>query len=322
MSTTPLSAAAPVSRKLEFGVHLPHLGRQVSRDSLITFAQGAEAAGYASGWVSDHVAWPAKIDSKYPYTADGSFAPPPDMGWLDPIGTQLFVAAVTTKLRLGFTVLILPYRQPVVTAKQLATLDVLSNGRLILGCGVGWMAEEAAILGMPWDHRGERTNEQLDLFARLFSEPNPSFAGKYYQIPAIGFEPKPVQSPVPVWVGGNTDAAYRRAGRYGHGFHAAFEPADAVRHGWQQVLRHTAAAGRDPDAMTLSLRVYLDTQGTMEQPKSLFGSRDQMLEQIAAWRAIGVSHLILDPVARGGISGRLDALRAFAGDVMPAAAAG
>ncbi|MBM4204379.1 MAG: LLM class F420-dependent oxidoreductase [Gammaproteobacteria bacterium] len=318
MSTAPGASSGSVSRTLEFGVHLPHLGRQVDRDSLINFAQQAEVAGYASGWVSDHVAWPAKIDSKYPYTADGSFAPPPDMGWLDPIGTQLFVAGVTTKLRLGFTVLILPYRQPVPTAKQLATLDVLSNGRLILGCGVGWMAEEAAILGMPWDHRGERTNEQLDLFTRLFSESNPSFTGKYYQIPPIGFEPKPVQTPVPVWVGGNTEAAYRRAGTYGQGFHAAFEPADAVDHGWQRVLAHTRAAGRDPLAMTLSLRVYLDTQGTMEKSKSIFGSRDQMLEQIAIWRAIGVSHLILDPVARGGVPGRLDALLAFARDVMPA----
>lgn len=303
---------------MAFGVHLPHLGRQVGRDSLITFAQAVERAGYHSAWVSDHVAWPAKIESKYPYTADGSFAPPPDMGWLDPIGTQLFVAGVTETLRLGFTVLILPYRQPVVTAKQLATLDVLSNGRLILGCGVGWMAEEAAILGMPWDHRGERTNEQLDLFARLFTEPNPDFNGKYYRIPAIGFEPKPIQKPVPVWVGGNTEAAWRRAARYGTGFHAAFEPEAEVRHGWQQVLEHTRTAGRDPAAMTLSLRVYLDTQGTMEPAKSLFGSRQQMIDQVAAWRAIGVSHLILDPVARGGVSGRLDALLAFARDVMPA----
>ncbi len=311
------AAAAQQQGSMAFGVHLPHLGRQVSRDSLITFAQAVEHAGYTSAWVSDHVAWPAKIESKYPYSPDGSFAPPPDMGWLDPIGTQLFVAGVTQKLKLGFTVLILPYRQPIPTAKQLATLDVLSNGRLILGCGVGWMAEEAAILGMPWDHRGERTNEQLDLFARLFSEPNPSFDGKYYQIPEIGFEPKPVQKPVPVWVGGNTDAAYRRAGRYGHGFHAAFEPAAHVAHGWQQVLEHTKRAGRDPSAMTLSLRVYLDTQGTMEPAKSIYGSRQDMLDQVAAWRSLGVTHLILDPVARGGVTGRLEALLTFARDVMP-----
>jgi len=302
---------------MEFGIHLPHLGRNVGRDPLIDFARAVESAGYASGWVSDHVCWPAEIASKYPYTDDGSFAPAPDMGWLDPIGTQLFVAAVTTKLRLGFTVLILPYRQPVVTAKQLATLDVLSGGRLILGCGIGWMAEEAAILGMPWDRRGARANEQLELFECLFTRPTPRFEGRFYELPEVGFEPKPIQSPVPVWVGGNTDAAYRRAARYGSGLHAAFEPADVVADAWQRVLRYTEALGRDPEAMTLSLRVYLDTMGTMEPAKSVHGTPAQMQDQVARWAEIGVRHLVLDPVARGGIAGRRDAALAFADSVMP-----
>jgi len=302
---------------MQFGIHLPHLGRNTGREPLIDFAQAVEAAGYASGWVSDHVCWPAEIASRYPYSDDGSFAPAPDMGWLDPIGTQLFVAGVTRTLRLGFTVLILPYRQPVVTAKQLATLDVLSGGRLILGCGIGWMAEEAAILGMPWDHRGARTNEQLELFERLFTQSAPRFDGRFYQLPEVGFEPKPVQSPVPVWIGGNTDAAYRRAARYGSGLHAAFEPLDVVADAWQQVLQHTRALGRDPSAMTLSLRVYLDTVGSMDPAKSIHGSTAQMQDQVARWRDIGVSHLVLDPVAPGGIRGRRDAALAFAEAVMP-----
>lgn len=302
---------------MEFGVHLPQLGRNVGREPLIDFARAIEAAGYASGWVSDHVCWPAEIASRYPYTDDGSFAPAPDMGWLDPIGTQLFVAGVTSTLKLGFTVLILPYRQPVVTAKQLATLDVLSNGRLILGCGIGWMAEEAAILGMPWDRRGARSDEQLELFERLFTEASPRFDGTFYQLPEVGFEPKPIQSPVPVWVGGNTDAAYQRAARYGSGLHAAFEPRDVVAAAWQQVLGHTEALGRDPAAMTLSVRLYLDTLGTMEPAKSIAGSAADMREQVAAWREIGVSHLVLDPVARGGIEGRRAAVLAFAETVMP-----
>ncbi len=306
------------SPAMRFGVHLPHLGRRVDADSLVHFAQAIERAGYASGWVSDHVCWPAEIASKYPYSADGSFAPDQMMGWLDPIGTQLFIAGVTTTLQLGFTVLILPYRQPVVTAKQLATLDVLSRGRLILGCGVGWMAEEALILGMPWDHRGERSNEQLELFNRLFTDPTPSYAGRFYQVPPVGFEPKPVQKTVPIWVGGNTEAAYRRAARYGTGFHAAFEPLLVVAAAWRRVLDLTSAAGRDPAAMTLSLRVYLDTMNSMEPDKSLFGSTAQMQDQVAAYAGIGVSHLILDPVAKGGVEGRLDAVLAFADRVMPA----
>ncbi|MGD8415619.1 MAG: LLM class F420-dependent oxidoreductase [Pseudomonadales bacterium] len=302
---------------MEFGIHLPHLGRNTGRETLIDFAQAVEAAGFASGWVSDHVCWPAEIASRYPYTDDGSFAPAPDMGWLDPIGTQLFVAGVTTTLRLGFSVLILPYRQPVVTAKQLATLDVLSGGRLILGCGVGWMAEEAAILGMPWDRRGARSNEQLELFERLFTEAAPHFDGEFYQLPEVGFEPKPIQAPVPVWVGGNTDAAYRRAARFGSGLHAAFEPLDVVGDAWQRVLEHTEAAGRDPGGMTLSVRLYLDTVGSMEPAKSIQGSAAEMQAQVARWRDIGVGHLVLDPVAPGGVPGRRDAALAFADAVMP-----
>jgi probable F420-dependent oxidoreductase len=303
---------------MEFGIHLPHLGRTTGREPLVDFARSVEAAGYASGWVSDHVCWPAEIASRYPYSDDGSFAPAPDMGWLDPIGTQFFVAGVTTSLRLGFSVLILPYRPPVATAKQLATLDVLSGGRLILGCGIGWMAEEAAILGMPWDRRGARADEQLELFERLFTQATPRFDGTFYQLPDVGFEPKPIQSPVPVWVGGNSDAACRRAARYGFGYHAAFEPRETVADAWHRVLRHTEALGRDPATMTLSLRVYLDTVGTMDPLKSIHGSLTQMHDQVAAWREIGVSHLVLDPVAPGGIAGRRDAALAFAEAVIPA----
>ena len=108
------------------------------------------------------------------------------MGWLDAISTLTFVAACTETIRLGTTVLILPYRQPVQTAKQIASLDVLSEGRAILGVGVGWMAEEAGVLGMPWDKRGARSDEQLEIFRRLFSEREPSFDGEFYSFPKVG----------------------------------------------------------------------------------------------------------------------------------------
>ena len=187
---------------MEWGVHLPQLGQQAGREVLMKFAQRLDELGVHSGWVSDHVCWPADIEPNYPYTDDGSFPAANDMAWLEPISTLMFVAGCTENLKLGTTVLILPYRLPVVTAKQLATLDVLSGGRLILGVGVGWMKEEAEVLGMPFDHRGARSNEQLDIFSALFTEEQPDYQGDYYQIPPVKFEPKPIQSPVPVWVGG------------------------------------------------------------------------------------------------------------------------
>lgn len=302
---------------MDWGVHLPHLGRNVGRDSLMEFAQEVERLGFHSAFTSDHVCWPAEVNSQYPYNDDGSFPATPDMGWLDPIGTLLFVAACTERLRLGFTVLILPYRPPVATAKQLATLDVLSNGRLILGVGVGWMKEEADVLGMPWDNRGARSDEQLEIFERLFTEPAPSFDGAYYAFPEVGFEPKPVQQPVPVWVGGHTGAAFRRTARFGHAFHAAFQPLDTVTEEWAAVRQACEEQGRDPDELELSLRLHLDPASVMEPYKSIAGSQEEMLDKIGQLQEIGVSHVLLDPVARGGVPGRLDALREFMIDVAP-----
>ena len=303
---------------MDWGVHLPHLGRQVDRQTLMDFAQEIERLGCHSGWVSDHICWPAEIQSKYPYTDDGSFQPQTDMGWLDPISTMTFVAACTETLRLGSTVLILPYRMPVQTAKQIASLDVLSGGRAILGVGVGWMAEEAAILNMPWDQRGKRADEQLEIFRRLFTEAEPSFDGEFYSFPKVGFEPKPIQQPLPIWVGGSSKAAARRVARYGHAFHAAFQPREEVAAEWAAVQRECEAIGRDPADLTLSLRIYLDPAGAMPAEKALTGSKDQMLETVGKLQEIGVSHLLLDPVARGGVAGRLDAVRSFMTDVAPA----
>lgn len=300
---------------MDIGVHAPHLGRQLDANTIQSFARECEALGVHSLWVSDHVCWPADIRSQYPYTDDGSFPVTPEMGWLDPIGTLLFVAGCTTRIRLGTTVLILPYRLPVATAKQLATLDVVSAGRLILGVGVGWMAEEAAVLGMPWDHRGRRADEQLEIFRQLFTEATPSFEGEFYQFPKVGFEPKPVQDPVPVWVGGSTPAAFRRAARFGHGFHAAFQPLDVVEREWSAVRAACESAGRDPAELTLSLRLYLDPDSRMEPEKSVAGSAEQMRDRMAELAAAGIRHVLLDPVARGGVAGRLDSVRDFMTDV-------
>jgi len=296
-------------------VHLPHLGRDVGRDSLIEFAQTAEKIGIHSAWASDHVCWPTQFESKYPYSRDGSFPAPSGLGWLDPIGTLLFVAGCTEQIRLGFTVLILPYRQPVATAKQLATIDVVSEGRLILGVGVGWMREEAQVLGMPWDNRGRRSDEQLEIFEALFQEETPSYDGTYYSFPQVRFEPKPIQQPLPVWVGGNSPAAFRRTARFGHAFHAAFEPLDVVEKEWEQVREACEAIARDPDELDLSLRMFLDPSEAMEPAKSIGGSVDQMVDTIGLCQEIGITHILLDPVARGGIDGRLDALTDFMSDV-------
>jgi probable F420-dependent oxidoreductase len=301
---------------MEFGVHLPHLGHSTGREPLMEFAQEAERLGVHSGWVSDHVCLPAEFNSKYPYSDDGSF-PGTELAWLDAIGTLLFIAGCTENMRLGFTVLILPYRPPVATAKQLATLDILSNGRLLLGVGVGWNREEAEVLGMPWDNRGARSDEQLEIFNTLFTEEEPFFEGTYYSFPKVDFEPKPIQKPVPIWVGGHSKAAFRRTARYGHTFHAAFQSLDVVADEWNEVKRECESIGRDPNELELSLRVFLDPNEKMEPYKSVGGAESQMIETIGQIQEIGATHILLDPVARGGIQGRLEALQNFMTNVAP-----
>lgn len=304
---------------MDFGVHLPHLGRQADRQSLMEFARRADALGYHSAWVSDHITWPAEVASRYPYSDNGDFPAPFNTPWLDPLGTLLFVAACTERIRLGTTVLILGYRPPVQTAKMLATLDVLSEGRTILGVGVGWMREEFEALGMPFDHRGARGDEQLEVFEALFTQPLPAYEGRFYRFPGLGFQPRPVNGHIPVWVGGDTEPAFRRAGRYGDAYHAAFEPLEAVEEHWGHVKAAAVECGRDPSTLTLSIRVYLDFEGMTDPAKSLSGSAAQMREQLARFSEAGVSHLLLDVVAPGGVAGRQEAMERFAAEVMTGA---
>jgi probable F420-dependent oxidoreductase len=302
---------------MDWGIHLPHLGRQATRRGLIDFAQHADALGFHSGWVSDHIAWPRSIVSKYPYSDDGSFAPSTDMPWLDPIGTLFFVAACTERLKLGSTVLILGYRPPVLTAKAISSLDVVSDGRAILGVGVGWMKEEFGVLGMPYDHRGRRADEQLELFKTLFTDDNPSFHGDYYDVPEIGFAPKPVHGTVPIWVGGDTEPAFRRTARFGDAFHAAFQSLDEVDAGWRRVQELCAEHDRAAGAVRLSVRLYLDPEASMPATKSVGGSAEQMIDTAGQWAAIGVDHILLDPVAPGGLPGRMAAMERFMTEVAP-----
>lgn len=306
---------------MDIGVHLPQLGRGATRSALVEFCTEAERLGVHSGWVSDHICWPADVESKYPYSDDGSFAPPNSMAWLDPIGTLLFAAGVTEKMMLGQTVLIMGYRPPVQTAKLIATLDVLSEGRAILGAGVGWMREEFDVLGMPWDNRGARADEQLEIFHKLFTEDTPSYDGRYYQFPEVRFEPKPVQDHLPVWIGGASEAAFKRTARFGDCFHAAFEPIDVVADEWKRVLDLTERAGRNPDDMQLSIRLYLDPTSSMKPAVSVAGSAEQMADTLGTWGEIGVDHVLVDITAPGGPPARLEALQSFMTHAVPAAAA-
>ncbi len=272
---------------MEIGLHLPQVGPLATREGITAFARLAEQHGFDSLWVSDHVVIPRKLSSSYPYSRDGAFPVPPDVPFLEPLATLLFAAGVTERARLGTTILVLPMRNPIVTAKQLASLDVLSSGRLILGAGAGWMGEEFEMLDVPFERRGARTDEYIELYKKLWTEENPSFHGKFWQIENVGFAPKPLQRPhPPIWVGGHGAPALRRAGRLGDAWHAAYVGPDLLRKYYEEVQRHAREAGRDPGGVALTVRVRLP----LNDPPTA-------IDQLRACRDVGVSHVVVEAVA-------------------------
>jgi probable F420-dependent oxidoreductase len=207
---------------MEFGAHIFGVGALADPVALGEVARLAEATGYHSVFLADHVLVPRGLASKYPYTQDGSFPFDPEKDWLDPLVALGYLAGQTQSIRLGTSIIVVPMRHPIVTAKQIATADHLSGGRVIFGAGVGWMAEEFTLLGEPFHERGRRMDEYLELMKVLWTEDNPQFEGKYFQVADCSFAPKPVQKPhVPLWVGGESPAALRRAARLGDGWHSA-----------------------------------------------------------------------------------------------------
>src|SRR6266478_1603342 len=198
-------------RVMRYGFYLPTRGQTATPEALETLVKRGENLGFASVMIADHLVFPVTIKSRYPYTVSGDFPGKGDV--LDQLSLMAFVAAKTTRLRLVTSVMIVPYRNPVLTAKALATIDVLSKGRVTLGVGVGWMREEFEALGTPdFDRRGAVTDEYLRIFKTLWTESPASFSGRFYRFGPLTCSPHPVQKPhPPIWVGDT--AKRRRAGR-------------------------------------------------------------------------------------------------------------
>lgn len=301
---------------MEFGVHLPDAGGMAQREPFLAYCRAADQLGYESVWSSDHIAWPdvETIASQYPYGENSGF-PSPGSPWLDCIGSLTFAAAATERVRLGTTVLIIGYRPAIQQAKAWATLDVLSGGRAILGVGVGWMKEEFDAIGMPWDRRGERADEFLDIFEKLWADERVTHEGQFDRFGPIGFSPKPVNGRIPVWVGGHTRPAFRRTARYGDAFHAAFTPPEELQGFFDAIGAECEAIGRDPGTVerTMLHRVLFDH----EAEGAISGSVDRIVHQIGEYAERGVSHMAVFFLQRGGVEARLDAIRRFAEEVRP-----
>lgn len=212
----------------------------------------AEEAGFESIWTVEHVVWPHAYDSTYPYTADGKMPGNPAIPIPDPIVWLTYAAAITERVRLGTGVVILPQRNPVVFAKEVATLDVLSGGRVELGIGVGWLEEEFDAIGVPFERRGRRTDEMLEAMAALWSDDDASYDGEFVSFEHVASNPKPVGGAVPIVVGGKSRAAARRAARYGSGYYNGPEDLAGLERAIRLVHEECEAIGRDPAEVEIS----------------------------------------------------------------------
>ena len=276
---------------MRVGLHALGIGGGARPGVIAAVARAAEAHGFARLWCGEHVVLVDTPASRYPYSADGRIAVPAGVDWLDPLLALSFAAAVTDRIELATGVLLLPEHNPVVVAKQAATLDVLSAGRFSLGVGVGWSAEEFAALGVPFAGRGRRTEEYLAVMRTLWAQDPASFAGEFTRFDAIRVNPKPLRGGrLPVVVGGNSDTALRRAVTVGDGWYGFNLPVAGVRERIGVLAQECARHGRPLGELTVAVA---PSDGTPEHLPELaaagvtevvvVGAPPPAPDQAAAW---------------------------------------
>ncbi|QYG95080.1 LLM class F420-dependent oxidoreductase [Iamia sp. SCSIO 61187] len=234
---------------MKFGIIFANTMQFTGREGLVELAQGAEAVGFESLWTVEHVIYPDAYESEYPYDRSGKMVMAPETDLPDPLIWLTWVAAVTERIHLGTGILILPQRNPLVLAKEVATLDALAGGRVELGIGVGWLEEEFDALGVPFAGRGRRTDEYVGAMRALWDGDHASYEGETVSFRGASVNPKPPRGRVPIHVGGHTETSARRAGRLGDGYF----PGKGDLPTLIDIVRQTAAdAGRDPEAIEIT----------------------------------------------------------------------
>jgi probable F420-dependent oxidoreductase len=303
---------------MKVGCHLPMFGPVGTRHNVLTFARRMEALGYDSLWASDHVVIPHRITSRYPYSPTGQFPLGPEVPFLEPLTTLAVVAGVTQRVTLGTSILVLPHRNPVLAAKMAATLDHLSEGRLVLGVGVGWMREEIELLGGSYDRRGAWSDEALAVMRACWRQARTAHRGEFFSFDDIGVFPKPTRGDIPVLIGGHTPRALRRVVELGDGWHAAFITPEALKTDIGRLRDECARQKRPFDQLAISVRAGLSLRDAplRADRKPLQGSRDQVIADLRAYRDLGVESLLLEARYRD-LDDMIGIYEAFARDIRP-----
>ena len=280
-----------------------------------------EEAGYDSIWISDRTVFPNDLPARYPDQYGPGKADPEAQNVLEALTVLSYVAGATSRCRLGMSVLVLPFRNPVLNAKMVTTLDVLSGGRVIFGVGVGWMPEEFEAMGASYEDRGALTDEHIEMFKALCADGTPEYHGRHFDYSGMTFFPKPVQRPhPPIWVGGNTRAALHRTARLGDAWHGIRLTPPELVHKRHQLHELCEQAGRPPDSVQATLRLTL----SLGQPLSsdsgdrvpMSGSVSQIRDDIARYEEAGLDYMVLS-VAANTTSATVDDIRRFADEVVP-----
>jgi len=231
---------------MKFALHGVGSGSTVKPEPLLQVAQKAEILGYESVWIPEHLAVPVTMKTPYPYSADGRFPGGPTVALHDPFVALAFLASATKRIKLGTGVFVLPLRNALAVAKAVASLDVLSNGRLLFGIGIGWLEEEFDAVGMSFKDRAARTREAIRMMKLLWTEETPQFEGRFHHFAPLGFSPKPVQKPhPPIVIGGESEPALKRAAQLGDGWYGAGYSPESVRPKLARLRELVDQAGRD-----------------------------------------------------------------------------
>jgi probable F420-dependent oxidoreductase len=308
---------------VRFGFSLTGRGPLADREAISTLAQRAERLSYDSVWVTDRLLIPVAGSSAYPYSSTGAFPLGPDEPWLEPLTALTYLLSITQRINVGTSVLVIPYRNPVHTAKALATADYLSGGRVILGVGVGWWREEFQGLGVPFEDRAARTVEYLRLMKQIWTQPRVVFHGRFTRIAeAGGVRPHPARA-IPIWIGGHSRAALERVVAVGDGWHplglrppVGLHPPELAAK-VRQLRDLATAAGRDPAEITISFKAPFRFDASVGAGRPpLTGSAAQIVEDLQAYVAAGVEHFVLD-FSVPTVPEMLEVMERLATDVRP-----
>lgn len=282
---------------MEYAAHMPMMEEYATPKNLISFAKRMEALGFHALFASDHVVIPYKMKPVYKGSADGQFPFPKQGKIVETIVALCAVGMVTERIKLGTAVMVLPHRNPILVAKQLASVDYLTGGRVILGAGAGWMEEEITLLGQPFKERGAWCTEAIDIMRALWAEEKPCFKGKFFDMPQVGMQPKPIKGRIPILIGGTSAPALRRVINQGDGWLPSNSTFEMLADGITTLKNGCEKAGRNYEELSICLRARMAFEPQETKYKVMFiGSDEQIVDNLSRLKEMGISMVMFEPI--------------------------